>query len=153
MADASNPAVYEQISATYKVLEEIGIERKDTLLVLNKIDLLPDRVRVDGLMNRYPTAVAISARAGQGLPILSAAVSDALSRGFVNVDVEIGVENGRLLAYLAAHGEVLSKHYNDSSVRVHCRISPHHLARVTAEAISVHTHGGKPEKSLIEDVA
>ena len=38
VADASNPGASDQISAAYGVLEEIGIEAKDTLLVLNKID-------------------------------------------------------------------------------------------------------------------
>ena len=40
VADASSPAVLDQISAVYDVLEEIGIQEKDTLLVLNKIDSL-----------------------------------------------------------------------------------------------------------------
>jgi GTPase len=135
------------------VLEEIGIERKDTLLVINKIDLLPDRARLDGLLNRYPSAIAISARTGQDIERLSAAVSDALSRSFVDVDVELGVENGRLLAYLAAHGEVLSKYYNDSRVIVHCRISPKHLARVNGDAFAVYPHGSNPGNALMEDVA
>jgi len=151
VADGSNPAVYEQISATYKVLEEIGIERKDTLLVINKIDLLPDRARLEGLLNRYPSAIPISAHTGYGLAHLAAAVSDALSRSFVDVDVELGVDNGRLLAYLAANGEVLSKHYNDSRVIVHCRISQQHLGRINSEAISVRPHRNHVEK--IEDVA
>ena len=123
VADASNPAVYEQIAAAYKVLEEIGIRQKDTLLVINKIDALPDRRRLDGLLGRYPSAIPISARTGVGLQQLAAAVSDALSRNFLDVDVEMGVDNGRLLAYLAAHGEVLSKKYLDDRVSVHCRIS------------------------------
>ena len=75
VADAANPAVLEQIAAAYKVLEELGIQQKDTLLVLNKIDALPDRVRVDGLLNRYPNAIPISARSGQGMANLAAAVS------------------------------------------------------------------------------
>ena len=58
VADASNPAVFEQIAAVYRVLEEIGIQEKDTLLVLNKIDALPDRARLDGLLSRYPNAIA-----------------------------------------------------------------------------------------------
>ena len=66
VADASNPAVLEQIAAAYKVLEELGIQQKDTLLVLNKIDALPDRIRLDGLLNRYPNAMPISARSGLG---------------------------------------------------------------------------------------
>ncbi len=62
VADGGNPAVYDQISATFRVLEEIGIQKKDTLLAINKIDSLPDRLRLDGLMNRYPDAIPISAK-------------------------------------------------------------------------------------------
>jgi GTP-binding protein HflX len=74
---------------------------------------------------------------------LSAAVSDALSRSFIDVDVEMGVENGRLLAYLAAKGEILSKHYTESRVVVHCRIAQEHLSRVGGEAFSVRPHADK----------
>ena len=104
------------------MLEEIGIQQKDTLLVINKVDALPDRIRLDGLLSRYPNAVPISAQTGFGLANLAAAVSEALSRSFLDVDVELGVENGRLMAYLAAHGEVFSKQFHDSRVMVHCRI-------------------------------
>ncbi|MFH1922867.1 MAG: GTPase HflX, partial [Planctomycetota bacterium] len=96
VADAANPAVEDQIGAAYRVLEEIGIEAKDTLLVINKIDALADRARLDGLLNRYPNAVPISARGGSGLGQLATAVSEALSRSFLDVDVEMGVGNGRL---------------------------------------------------------
>ncbi len=130
VADASNPAVYEQISAVYRVLEELDIHAKDVVLALNKIDALDNRARLEGLLNRYPNAVPVSARSGQGLLELANAVSDALSRGFVDVDVETGVENGRILAYLAAHGEVLSKKYYESRVVIHCRIAERHLSQL-----------------------
>lgn len=137
VADASSPEASSQISAAYSVLEEIGIEAKDTLLVLNKIDALEDRVRIDGLRNRYPHGIPISARSGEGLETLAAAVSDALSRGFVNVDVETGVENGRLMAYLAAHGEVLSKTFSDCRALIHCRIPQGLLGRLRGEGVTV----------------
>jgi GTP-binding protein HflX len=141
VADASNPAVDEQIAAAYKVLEEIDIRQKDTLLVLNKIDALPDRVRLDGLLGRYPNAIPISARSGIGLNQLASAVSEALSRTFLDLDVEMGVGNGRMLAYLAAHGEVLSKKYHDERVVVHCRISSQFLGQIDHEEIVVrHRH-------------
>ncbi len=140
VADGSNSAVYEQISAAYAVLEEIGIQEKDTLLVINKIDALPDRIRLDGLLGRYPNAVPISAKSGFGLANLASAVSDALSRGFVDIDVELNVDNGRLLAYLAANGEVISKHFSENRMTVHCRIPERHLGRVREEAIVVRRH-------------
>ena len=110
---------------------------------MNKIDALPDRLRLDGLLSRYPNAVPISARTGFGLANLAAAVSDALSRSFLDVDVELGVDNGRLLAYLAAHGEVLSKQYRDSRVVVHCRIPRHYLGRISEDSVCVRPHRNK----------
>jgi GTP-binding protein HflX len=140
VADAANPATFEQISAAYGVLEEIGLESKDTLLVLNKIDQLAHRSQVEGLLRRYPNAIPISARTGYGVDQLSAAVSDALSRTFRDVDVEFGVDNGRLMAYLAAHGEVLSKQYHSARVIVHCRIPQRDLGRIPAEEASIRPH-------------
>ncbi|HEV2969445.1 MAG TPA: GTPase HflX, partial [Pirellulales bacterium] len=43
VADASNPAAGDQIAAVYDVLEELGIEAKDTILVLNKVDAAEPR--------------------------------------------------------------------------------------------------------------
>ena len=140
VADGGNPAVYDQITAAYKVLEEIGIQEKNTLLVVNKIDAVSMPARLDGILNRYPNAVLISARTGDGLPRLATAVSDALSRGFLDVDVEMGVENGRLMAYLASQGEILSKRYHDTLVTVHVRIAQRHVGRLDGDGVVVRPH-------------
>jgi GTP-binding protein HflX len=140
VADASNSAVFEQIASVFKVLEELRIEEKDTLLVLNKVDATESRHQIDRLMARYPNAVPISARTGQGIAQLGAKVSDALSRHFLDVDIETGAENGRLLAYLAAHGEVLSQRYHDNRVVVHCRMSREHLGRIHEPATMIRPH-------------
>jgi len=152
VADASSTAVYDQIAAAYRVLDEIGIRQKDTILVLNKIDVLPDRVRLEGLLHHYAHAVPVSARTGAGLSRLAAAVSEALSRSFLDLDVEMGVENGRLLAYLAAHGEVLSKRYLDSRVVVHCRIARRHLGEIEGDGVDVQPHRRR-DVAAFEDVA
>jgi GTP-binding protein HflX len=131
VADASHPAVSDQISAVYAVLEEIGIEAKDTLLVVNKIDRLPSVNALNWLLNRYPNAIPISARRRLGFDRLAFAVSDALSRTFCDVDIETAVDNGRLMAYLAAHGEVLSKRFDAQRATIHCRIPRKYLARIS----------------------
>jgi GTP-binding protein HflX len=140
VADAASPHVEQQISAAYGVLEEIGIQQKDTLLLLNKIDAVPDTARLHGLLNRYPHALPISARSGDGLPALAQAVGDALSRSFLDVDVEMSVGNGRALAYLAAHGEILSRRYCDARVLVHCRIPQQYLGRIDPEGVLIQPH-------------
>jgi GTP-binding protein HflX len=140
VADASNPAVLEQISAVYDVLKELGIEEKDTLLVLNQIDRLEDRGALLPVLKRYPNAVPISAKSREGLDALHAAVSNALSRSFADLDVETSAANGRLLAYLAAHGEVLGRQYNEDRVVVHVRIPQRHLGPLHQEGTAFRTH-------------
>jgi GTP-binding protein HflX len=121
VADASNPAALDQIAVVNKVLEEIGNKETDTLLVLNKVDVT-DRGQMAALRGRYPHAIPVSAHTGVGIDKLSFAVSQALSHNFLDIDVETGIENGRLMALLSSHGEVLSKRYTDTKVIVHCRI-------------------------------
>jgi GTPase len=130
VADASNPAVCDQVSAVYAVLQEIGIEEKDTLLILNKIDRLPSQAGLNAVLNRYPNGIPISARKQTGFDQLAFHASDALSRTFRDVDIETGVENGRLMAYLAAHGEVLSKQFAGDRATLHCRIPQKFLGRI-----------------------
>jgi GTP-binding protein HflX len=140
VADASNPSALDQIAVVYHVLEELGIEAKDTLLVLNKVDAA-DRGQVGALVGRYPHALAVSARTGEGTETLAAAVSRALSHNFLDVDVETRVDNGRLLAMLANHGEVLSKRYTDGRVIVHCRIPERALGHLRTDEAEIRPHG------------
>ena len=93
----------------------------------------------------------ISARTGEGLPALATAVSDALSRSFLDINVETGVDNGRLMAYLARNGEVLSKKYDDSRVTIHCRIAQRHLGRIEREGVVV-THNSQPDAPDVKSV-
>jgi GTP-binding protein HflX len=140
VADASNQNVLGQISAVYNVLKELGIEEKQTLLVLNKIDALQSPADIEAVRRRYPNAVPISARKRVGLDELAHAVSDALSSTFADVDVETGVENGRLMAFLASRGEVLSKRYQGERAIIHCRLPKKHLLRVSEEGGVVRDH-------------
>lgn len=140
VADATSPAVYEQITTVYKVLAELGIEAKDTLLVLNKVDALDSPERLDGILNRYPNAVPVSARTQTGFERFALAVSDSLSRSFLDLDVETGVANGRLMAYLAAHGEILSRRYEGERVTLHCKLAQKHLGRIHENGTEIRPH-------------
>ncbi|HEX4413665.1 MAG TPA: GTPase HflX [Lacipirellulaceae bacterium] len=130
VADASNPTALEQIKAVYDVLEELGINQKDTLLVLNQVDAVIEDGALERLKERYPSAIAVSAKTGEGLNRLGIAVSEALTHHFLEVDVETDVSNGRLLAALAQHGEVLSRTYAEDRVSIHCRMPQRYLGTI-----------------------
>jgi GTP-binding protein HflX len=140
VADASNPKVADQISSVYDVLQELGIEEKDTLLVLNKVDQITDVASYDAVLNRYPNAVAVSAKTKDGFERLHSVVSDALSRSFQDVDIEMSVSNGKLLAYIAAKGEIVSTQYSEDMVKVHCRIPQKYLGRIDPTDVIVNPH-------------
>jgi len=143
------------------VLRELGIEEKDTLLVLNKVDRLADRGALTPVMQRYPNAIPISARTREGFERLHAATSDALSRSFADLDVETSVANGRMLAYLAAHGEILGRTYADDRVIVHVRLPQRHLGPLHEKGTTFGPHRGDARvipteaepPTVIEDVA
>ncbi len=137
VADASSPSVHEQIASVQNVLQEIGIQEKGTLLVLNKIDRLPNPIELDLLLKRYPTAIPVSARSCEGLTRLAGAVSQALSRNFLNLEIEAPVSDGELLAFLASHGEVLSKHFDQNRVIIHCRLPQRYLGRVRRDGVAL----------------
>jgi GTP-binding protein HflX len=137
VADASNPSVTDQIAAVYKVLEELDIREKDTILVLNQVDAIKDPSTLDVLLQRYPMAVPISARTGEGLGRLAATVSEALTHHFVDVDVEMDVSNGRLLAALAKNTEILSRTYTDGRVSVHCRAPRKFVGQISGEEATI----------------
>ena len=141
VADAGNPAVLEQISAVYDVLRELGIEEKDTLLVLNKIDRLADRGAArPRCCSAIPTRCRSAPRRREGLDQLHDAASEALSRSFADLDVETSVANGRMLAYLAAHGEVLGRRYDDDRVIVHVRMPQRHIGPLHEEGTPFRPH-------------
>ena len=142
VADGSNANVLAQISAVYTVLREIGIEEKDTLLAINKVDH-PDAIdRVEMIRTRYPNAIAISAQSGFGLTQLSMAVSDALSHGFVELEVRLPASDGKTPATIQSIGEVLSKHYDDEFLLMHARMSARHAGRLVRDGHDVRVISG-----------
>jgi len=146
VADASSGDIHEQIASVYEVLTDLGIREKDTLLVLNKTDRLESSEALTLLLEKYPNAAAISAKSGVGLDVLTARVSEALSKEFFDLMLTFPIGNGRLEAMLAREGEVLSSKYDETSTVIHCRV-PQHLAGQLRREKDVQIEGLPEEKS------
>jgi GTP-binding protein HflX len=149
VADASNDAVLDQISSVYKVLRELGIDEKDTLLVLNKIDRPGASERIEAVQARYPNAIPISAHSRAGFAAMSMAVSNALTRDFVELEVRLMPSDGKTTAWLSSVSEVLSKQYDDDYVYVRCRMPAGHAGKLVSQGFDVRVLSGKiPQKTL-----
>jgi len=114
--DMANPANAAQKKQVMDVLADLGVVDPETgegdipiLEVWNKIDLLPED-RIDTLTEaaRVQDAVMISAVSGAGMDKMEAKISDILTAQAREVTVTVDAGDGRRLAWLHAHGDVLS---------------------------------------------
>lgn len=137
VVDASHPAAEQQIKTVNQVLEEIGIDGSQAVLVFNKVDAVEDMSFLDVLRRKHPQAVSVSALFKTGFDQLTAVVSDRLSQGYVDATLETNAGNGRLFAFLAEHAQVKDQQYHDSQVTLTCRIPKRFMPILPAEGTHV----------------
>jgi GTP-binding protein HflX len=84
VVDAADPAREAQAQAVEKILTDLGLAETPRLLVLNKMDLVPEEEREAVLREARPPgaapAIGISAQDARTTPPLLAAIEDALWR-------------------------------------------------------------------------
>lgn len=110
-----------QIAAVEGVLREIGVTGTQTLLVMNKVDLL-DEVELDKIKGRHPDAAFVSAATGVGLGGLLDAIGEQLARLKVEIVVEIPFTRGDLVAHVHEVGEVVEEGYTSAGTRLVARV-------------------------------
>ncbi len=100
---AAEDTLEQMISAVEGVLAEIGASDIPTELVVNKVDAL-DALRRRRLANRFPGALQVSARTGEGLDELRARVAERFAHRFEQVLLLVPYSEGSALADLYALG-------------------------------------------------
>jgi GTPase len=102
-ASASDEELDAQLAAVQGVLGEIGAGELPVELVLNKIDAV-DLLRRRRVGNRFPDALQVSARTGEGLEGLRERIADRFGERFEPVRLLIPYDEGARLAELYALG-------------------------------------------------
>lgn len=108
--DASSPILDEQKLQVEKVLAELEVQKKPTIEVLNKIDLLPESER-----SAYvgKDSVAVSGLTGEGVEALLAAIDEALVRDpLIEIMFRLPQSEGSVLAALEAGATVAEKRFD-----------------------------------------
>jgi GTPase len=141
MVDAASPEAESQIEAVNQVLAELGLADYPTILVLNKIDRIPDRSYLDVLRANHERSIAISVLQNEGLDRLEQAVREALCEQSLDAQVETGVDNGRVLAYLSHYAQIHDRIYEDDRVMVRCRLPRRCLDFLNEHGARVHANG------------
>jgi GTP-binding protein HflX len=107
VVDASHPALEEHADAVERILDELAVSDRPTVLALNKVDRMDGGRGLDALVVRRQ-GVAISAATGSGLPDLLKAIDAALPVGGA-VTLRIPHGDGAALAFCYERGRVVAR--------------------------------------------
>ncbi len=133
--DAHHPDSAAQRADVLGVLADLGLAglTEDGLIeVLNKIDLLEESERA-GLLNqaqRNSDVVALSAATGEGCDALLQLLDHRLENGGRPVRLDVPLSDGKTLAWIYSHGEVLGRRDDAEAAHLSVRLSDADLGRL-----------------------
>ncbi|MEX2642410.1 MAG: GTPase HflX, partial [Acetobacterales bacterium] len=132
--DLSHPDTDAQREDVHGVLAELGLEHEvaeGLPEALNKIDLLDPAARdaAPAGAATNPNQVAVSALTGEGMDRLLSLLEGRLARTQDVLEVALPHDDGRPLAWLHAHGEVLARHDDRDKAYLTVRLNPADRAR------------------------
>ncbi len=134
--DISHPDTEAQCADVLAVLADLGLapgQRETPMItVFNKIDALPGDALAIVQAQAGDEAIPVSALTGAGIDRLQAAMDVALRAGARVHRLLVPMADGRALAWLHAHGEVVAQEPQDAAIRVDVRLSDKDSARFAA---------------------
>jgi GTP-binding protein HflX len=107
--DFSSPEWGAQAEVVDKLIRELGAQQTPCIRVYNKCDKFSPDIRPHG-----EDVVCISAKTGEGLEELSAAIAKRLDRGDKKVTLKIPYDQGGVLDFLYREAKVESVDYADA---------------------------------------
>ena len=128
--DISHPDSAAQKEDVVAVLHELGVNGKadrEPVEVLNKADLLTPEAKAvmnNRIARGNVDAVIVSALSGEGLEALSRMLDYRLKEDRGLMTVIIAPEDGRSLAWLYDHGEVVTREDSEEGILLTVRLNP-----------------------------
>ena len=116
VVDASNENAAMQISVVEGLLEELGAATKNTILVLNKQDLVEGGGRINSI--GYPSVCEISAVTGQGIEELLEKITEGFKDKLKEINLSIPYNEGWVLPYIYKYGQLINQEYLEQGIRV-----------------------------------
>jgi len=140
VVDITSTNAEEQWQAVAKILADLGVGTKPTIIALNKIDRLttveeetpyglrisssrhPGDERLLDFVAAHPDSVPISARQGMGLPALLAKVAEKLEESLSRIRVRIPYRNGDVVAMIHQQGIVEREEHTPEGTIIEGRV-------------------------------
>ena len=118
VVDASDECAEEHMKTTNEVLAELGADKKRTLIVFNKIDMVEDQRILTRWRSMVPDGLFISVKSGAGIDKLKDEMSDILEEDLSFTDLQIPFERYDIIALIHRTSHILEEEYEDTTVNI-----------------------------------
>ncbi len=141
MVDISDSNANRKIETTNKVINELGVEDTDSLLVFNKIDKIGDPEILKAHVQRNTEAICVSSKDGSGLDILRNAIIKCYESKLTLYRVNIDYEHARVIPQIRKHVVITNADYEAKFIRLHLRMPPGGKEKVNEILKQAKQHG------------
>ena len=124
MVDISDSNAKRQIETTNNVVNEIGVEDTDSLLVFNKVDKVKDPEILESEIQRYPEALMISSKNGTGIDLLQNAIIRCYENKLDSYKIVINYKQAKLIQQIRKCAVIVQTDYEDTLIRLDLRLPP-----------------------------
>jgi GTP-binding protein HflX len=122
LTDVSHPSAVEQIAVVQEVLEELELDKKPVLQVLNKADRPEARDDLEGIY--------ISALTGKGVERMLEKIEEKLSGSFRRMTLLLPYEEGTKLSAIYQTGRILKREDRADGVRLEVEVDDENYNRL-----------------------
>ncbi|MFQ6675721.1 MAG: GTPase HflX [Fidelibacterota bacterium] len=141
LLDASSPHMEDHLRTVREVLADIGAHKKESLTVINKVDLIDDPAIIQAYRSRFPHAIFISALNHLRLDSLQDAIVRAMDASFRTATVVLPPASSREISSVYDQVEVLETRYEKDGVYLKIRGN-----RANVDRIKALSRNGSPAK-------
>lgn len=122
VVDGADPELEAKLATVRDVLAQIGAAERPAILVVNKSDLLSPH-HLQTLADGETEVIAVSAKTGQGVDDLLAAMDRAIAGRSRAVSLLVPYSDGKVLADILAHGEILERKDLEDGVALYVKLN------------------------------
>jgi len=124
MVDISDPNAKRQIQTTNNVINDLGVENTDSLLVFNKADKINDPDILELELRRHPEAIIISSKNGTGLDLLRKAIISNYESKLSPHQITLKYDQAKLIPQIRKYAVIVKSDYEDIFISLDLRLPP-----------------------------
>ena len=119
--DISSTEIEEHLETINNVLQQMGANEVPLLHVLNKVDKIPDNIKIDKVKRLFIDPVVISAEHHLMISDLRKRIIEKMESNFQTVEIAIPYGDGKVIANAQTGVKVLERLFEDDVVKLKIR--------------------------------